>query len=307
MGVRRTWAALILVSALGIAGAQVSSRYVGQVPGATSATAAVKNEPFSADVITQYDRALDNGGHIHRETNGKIFRDSQGRLRTETEMPGVQPGAEKYEHIIINDPVQQVIIHLKPKTKTATIYRFGEGIGPTAPNLNAASGQPQTAATGKTKKGTRIHFSPAVPPDTQIAYGAVAGGSKLQPTPEQQPSSSVSTHSGMATIQTTPAQATTESLGSRSIEGVRAIGTRTTRTIESGAMGNDRPIVSVCESWFSPELRTMVMTVSDDGQSGRTTMRLVNLVRSEPSPHLFQVPPDYTVKENAPVTTSAKP
>ena len=305
MGIRWTLAALVLVSAVGTVGAQVTSRYAGQNPGATSTTTGVKNEPFSADVITQYDRALDNGGHIHRETHGKIFRDSQGRLRTETEVPGPQPGAEKYEHIIISDPVQQVIIHLKPKSKTATIYRFSEGIEPSAPNLDAAAtSQPERE---KAKKGTRIHFSPAVPPDTQVAYGALAGRSQALPKAEPPTSAGVTTHSGMANIQTTPAQATTESLGKRAIEGVMATGTRTTRTIEAGAMGNDRPIVSVCESWFSPELRTMVMTVTDDGQSGRTTVKLVNLVRAEPSAHLFQVPSDYTVKENTPVATSAKP
>jgi len=32
--------------------------------------------------------------------------------------------------------------------------------------------------------------------------------------------------------------------GTKSIEGVNAVGTKTTRTIEAGTMGNERPIVS---------------------------------------------------------------
>jgi len=34
-------------------------------------------------VITQYDRVIGNGNHIHRETRGKVYRDDQGRVRTE--------------------------------------------------------------------------------------------------------------------------------------------------------------------------------------------------------------------------------
>ncbi len=133
---RLRWALTgLLLLATGIVGAQVSGRAVAGPAGVSNApaTAAVKNAPFSAEVVTQYDRALDNGGHIHRETRGKIFRDSQGRMRTDNEMPPVQPGTEKLERVSINDPVQKVIINLNPKGKTATIFHFGQGVGPAAP------------------------------------------------------------------------------------------------------------------------------------------------------------------------------
>ncbi len=76
-----------------------------------------------------------------------------------------------------------------------------------------------------------------------------------------------------------------------------ATGTRTTRTIDAGSMGNDKPIISVTETWFSPELKMTVLTVTDDGQSGHSTMKLVNITRAEPIAQLFQVPSDYTVKD----------
>ena len=112
-----------------------------------TAAAAIKNSPFSAEVVTQYDRALDNGGHIHRETRGKVFRDSQGRMRTDSETPPVQPGADKFERVTINDPVQKVIINLNPKMKTATIFHLGQGVGPTAPiGMANVAGSPVNVA-----------------------------------------------------------------------------------------------------------------------------------------------------------------
>ncbi len=71
-------------------------------------------------------------------------------------------------------------------------------------------------------------------------------------------------------------------------------------------MGNDKPIVSVTETWFSPELKMAVLTETDDGQSGHSTMKLINIVRTEPVAQLFQVPSDYTVKDTQPVTASVK-
>jgi hypothetical protein len=87
----------------------------------------------------------------------------------------------------------------------------------------------------------------------------------------------------------------TESLGSRDVEGVRAEGTRTTVTIEAGAVGNLAPIEIVSERWFSPELRTVVFSRRSDPRFGETTYRLENIVRGEPSPELFRVPADYKV------------
>jgi hypothetical protein len=86
-----------------------------------------------------------------------------------------------------------------------------------------------------------------------------------------------------------------ESLGSQIIEGVNAAGQKTTRTLPIGMMGNDRPLVSVMESWFSPELRITVLTKNSDPRMGESVMQLRNIDRSEPDPALFGVPPDYQV------------
>ena len=87
----------------------------------------------------------------------------------------------------------------------------------------------------------------------------------------------------------------TESLGSQIIEGVNAEGHKTTTTFPIGTMGNDRPLVRVMESWFSPELRITVLTKNSDPRMGESVMQLRNIERSEPDPAMFSVPPDYQV------------
>jgi len=92
------------------------------------------------------------------------------------------------------------------------------------------------------------------------------------------------------------ANATTEQLGTQTINGVSATGTRITRTIPAGRIGNDKPIQIVTERWYSPELQVNLMTKRTDPRSGTTTIQLTNISREEPASTLFQVPPDYTVK-----------
>jgi len=91
------------------------------------------------------------------------------------------------------------------------------------------------------------------------------------------------------------------------MEGVEAQGTRTTMTIPSGTFGNERPIEIVSEIWFSPALHTAVLTKRIDPRMGETIMRLTNIRLEEPDPSLFQIPPDYTVRDQPAGTPSFNP
>ena len=73
-----------------------------------------------------------------------------------------------------------------------------------------------------------------------------------------------------------------------------------TRTFPVGAAGNDRPIVSVSESWFSPDLKMTVLSKHSDPRTGEQITRMQNINRSEPDPALFRAPADYQlVDENS--------
>jgi hypothetical protein len=94
-------------------------------------------------------------------------------------------------------------------------------------------------------------------------------------------------------------QAKTESLGTKTIEGIQAEGTRSTLTIPAGQIGNDQPVEIVSERWYSPELQVVVLSKHTDPRVGEHVYRLTNISRSEPAKSLFDVPSDYTVTERS--------
>jgi hypothetical protein len=92
-------------------------------------------------------------------------------------------------------------------------------------------------------------------------------------------------------------ETTTASLGTQMINGVSAEGTRVTRTIPAGEIGNQKPIVITIEKWYSPVLQETVMTKRSDPRMGETVFQLTNIQRTEPAATLFQVPAGFSVEE----------
>ena len=81
---------------------------------------------------------------------------------------------------------------------------------------------------------------------------------------------------------------------------MKADGTRAVLVIPAGAIGNDRPIEIVSERWYSPELRIVVATRRVDPRLGNTSHRLVNIMRGDPPPQLFEMPGEFTVRDQPP-------
>jgi len=92
-----------------------------------------------------------------------------------------------------------------------------------------------------------------------------------------------------------PARPDEVALGTRQIEGVTVIGTRTTLSIPVGQIGNDQPINVTDERWESPDLKVLVLSHHHDPRTGDVEFRLQNLRRLEPPPERFKVPPDYVI------------
>ncbi|HJX83251.1 MAG TPA: hypothetical protein VJ723_02775 [Candidatus Angelobacter sp.] len=92
----------------------------------------------------------------------------------------------------------------------------------------------------------------------------------------------------------------TESLGTQVVEGVSCEGQRITRTIPAGAIGNERPIEMVVESWESPELHLAVVKKRIDPRTGEYVYRLTDIHRGEPDTSLFQIPSGYTMEKGVP-------
>jgi hypothetical protein len=88
-----------------------------------------------------------------------------------------------------------------------------------------------------------------------------------------------------------------EDLGTHTINGISSQGTRYTRIIPAGQIGNTNPITVVNERWYSSDLQLVVKIVRIDPRLGQVTYTLTNIQRTEPAASLFTVPSDYTVKQ----------
>ncbi len=83
------------------------------------------------------------------------------------------------------------------------------------------------------------------------------------------------------------------SLGEKSIEGLRAVGTQKTYTLAAGAVGNEKAVTITVEQWTSPDLGVILMKTSRASTGGEVRYSLEQIVQAEPSADLFTVPADY--------------
>ena len=95
---------------------------------------------------------------------------------------------------------------------------------------------------------------------------------------------------------------TTDIMGPQLMNGVMATGTRTTVTIGKGQIGNDRDIKTVSERWVSKDLNLLIKSLYSDPRFGDTNYQLTQIVTKEPDAALFQIPSDYTVVEESPLS-----
>lgn len=92
----------------------------------------------------------------------------------------------------------------------------------------------------------------------------------------------------------------TESLGTKTILGLPATGTRVTRTIPAGQIGNAKPIVVTTERWMSTDLQIPLSMTHTDPMMGTMTTTVTSVTRGEPDASLFQVPSDYKIETGRP-------
>ncbi|MGB8771216.1 MAG: hypothetical protein WCC92_16470 [Candidatus Korobacteraceae bacterium] len=105
---------------------------------------------------------------------------------------------------------------------------------------------------------------------------------------------------GKVWIGSSAANLKTEQLGTKTINGLQAVGTRMTRTIPAGQIGNLNPIEVVTESWYSSDLQLPVLMTHADPMMGTMTTKMINVTRGEPDASLFQVPSDYKLTSGKP-------
>ena len=257
----------------------------------------VKGKPYSAKSITESTQTLADGNRITQRNESTIHRDSEGRTRREQTLGGVGPwqAGEPVTTINIHDPVANKTYMLDPAARTARELRpfrmaFADAQGfARATAIEAAN----TVITANAEPPAT--FNVPVPPPT--GGGAGTSVTVVRRTDNTE---AVQVFAAGAVVATPPdfagavgAYEPGEDLGEQVLEGLLVQGTRMTDTIPAGAMGNERPIEIVTERWYSKDIDAMVLQRFFDPRFGETIYRLVNVVRGEPSPDLFQVPQGY--------------
>jgi hypothetical protein len=89
----------------------------------------------------------------------------------------------------------------------------------------------------------------------------------------------------------------TTDLGTKTIAGVNATGSRTEVVVPAGAQGNEKPLVHKFESWYSPDLATMVYMHMSMPEYGDTVMHVENLRFGDVPASTFALPEGYAVRD----------
>jgi hypothetical protein len=102
---------------------------------------------------------------------------------------------------------------------------------------------------------------------------------------------------GIGASLSTEAATNETSLGQKVVNGVTATGTRVVRTFPAGVLGNEKPITSTVDEWFSSDLGVPVQITQKSSIGGEISLNLAQLVRGEPDSTLFAAPAGYTVRQ----------
>lgn len=86
-----------------------------------------------------------------------------------------------------------------------------------------------------------------------------------------------------------------EDLGKQSISGLEVTGTLETAVIESGAVGNNSPLLVKREFWYSPQLGVNLISKRQDPRFGTQNFEVSDIAVGEPDGKLFKVPAGFKV------------
>jgi hypothetical protein len=250
----------------------------GAIVGLQDEAAVVKNEPYQAQAVTEMKQTLADGSHIVQTTTATVARDGDGRTVRIQKLSTIGPwrSADSSQGssqtlTTIFDPVTKEHIDYTSDSKVAHVLAM--------PPL------PPGAVVGGEARVSVSEFAPA--PAGAMAQGFAVQARRISPEVAK----------GM--------EPKTQSLGTKTIEGVQVTGTRTASTIPVGAIGNDEALVITRETWYSPELQFVVQSTQNDPRFGQTTYTLTNIQRGEPDVTLFQIPADYKIDKVVPRTVKA--
>jgi hypothetical protein len=88
---------------------------------------------------------------------------------------------------------------------------------------------------------------------------------------------------------------THEELGKSSLFGFDTAGYRESTTVNPGVFGNDQPMVTTREFWYSPQLAINLISKVDSPSAGKQNFTVTVISAAEPDPQLFSLPAGFEI------------
>lgn len=265
----------------------------GPVFGMPEISQVVREEAYQAQAVTEIRQTLANGTHIDQTVTATVARDREGRtVRSQRlgtygpflafHIPGSPvPGSADAQPPLLTtifDPIAKEHIDFTSDAKVARVLPLLE---PTNDRVFSVSdhledGRPATVAASlaRPEESGRGQGRGMVMADGDAGPVIIADAGE--------------------------SAEKTEPLGKKIIEGVETRGTRRVWTLAAGAIGNDKPLITTEDTWYSSKLKLVLLSVRDDPRFGRTTYSLIDLRLTDPDKSLFRIPPGYTIEKSAP-------
>ena len=197
----------------------------------------IPNVPFSATLLTESTRVMEDGGTMTRHTFAHVARDSRGRVRLE-----------------FRQMLPASVTNVEPQLITVTLIDMTAGTRMTCFTEN------RVCRVMTVRKGMHAPILPA---------GPIGHDEYLERL----------------------------DLGHGQKSGQDAIGTRETLTLRTGLVGNDRPLISRKEIWYSPSLEINVSTKRESPKTGTDVLTLGDINLGEPPAEMLATPAGYRVMD----------
>jgi hypothetical protein len=229
-----------------------------------AASGTVTGQPVSGSEEQHSLQVLGDGTRIEHTENKLFYRDDKGRTRTESADGRIAT---------IQDPVDGFTIVLDADAKTGRRGPLPHDLRKLRTNIENSLDRVREMRDATMVLSASKEF--AISTGGEFFAFAVSPNSNAKLSQGVEPA--------------------TEDLGTQSLNGISARGTRTTFTIPAGDIGNDRPISVVSERWYSPELQMTIQSSNKDPRFAETTYQFTNIKRTAPPASLFQIPAEYTL------------
>jgi hypothetical protein len=265
-----------------------------------------KSNPYSSRETREFKQVLSDGTVISRQSTRMLARDSEGRTRQELRQPD---GASR---IFINDPVAKRTYIIDPQKRAACTARFDKDAINDCFKQMRGDWKPLGFSFSPTDRGipmmvanddVKIHVSSNAKVidltdgqntfEKRFPFSRSGQNAVTPPAPPMPPAPPLPPLPG----QTTRDSKMVRENSTTTYEGLRVDVSRTVETIAAGALGNNRPIESVFERYYSPDLKMVVYSKRSDPRSGEQIYRMTEIRRSEPDASLFRIPSGFSEVE----------